>query len=49
MDWLTRLRELPELPQDHIICVNLSGRGDKDAVEAARVMGVRDLPDMSLS
>ena len=38
-----------ELPQDHIICVNLSGRGDKDAVEAARVMGVRDLPDMSLS
>ncbi|MDG1139324.1 MAG: tryptophan synthase subunit beta [Opitutales bacterium] len=38
-----------ELPQDHIICVNLSGRGDKDAVEAARVMGVRDLPDMSIS
>ena len=37
-----------ELPKDHIICVNLSGRGDKDAMEAARVMGVKDLPDMRL-
>ena len=37
-----------ELSKDHIICVNLSGRGDKDAMEAARVMGVKDLPDMHL-
>ena len=37
-----------ELTKDHIICVNLSGRGDKDAMEAARVMGVKDLPDMHL-
>ena len=29
-----------------IICVNLSGRGDKDAMEAARVMGVTGLPEM---
>jgi tryptophan synthase beta chain len=37
-----------ELTKDNIICVNLSGRGDKDAMEAARVMGVKDLPDMHL-
>lgn len=29
-----------ELSKDKIICVNLSGRGDKDAVEVARVLGV---------
>ena len=34
-----------ELPKDQMICVNLSGRGDKDAMEAARLMGVRDLPN----
>jgi len=28
----------PDLPQDHIIVVNLSGRGDKDVAEAARVL-----------
>ena len=31
-----------ELSKDKIICVNLSGRGDKDAVEVARVLGVDD-------
>ena len=36
-----------ELPQDHTICVNLSGRGDKDAMEAARIMGVKGLPGMT--
>ena len=36
-----------ELPQDHTICVNLSGRGDKDAMEAARIMGVKGLPSMT--
>ena len=32
-----------------MICVNLSGRGDKDAMEAARLMGVRDLPKLSFN
>ena len=31
-----------ELSKDKIICVNLSGRGDKDAVEVARLLGVDD-------
>jgi len=31
-----------ELSTDKIICVNLSGRGDKDAVEVARLLGVDD-------
>ena len=38
-----------ELPKDQMICVNLSGRGDKDAMEAARLMGVRDLPKLSFN
>lgn len=29
-----------ELTPDKVICVNLSGRGDKDVQEAARVMGI---------
>ncbi len=33
------MKRAPELSQEHIICVNLSGRGDKDVQEAARVMG----------
>ena len=28
-----------ELTADKIICVNLSGRGDKDAMEVARLLG----------
>ena len=28
-----------ELSADKIICVNLSGRGDKDAMEVARLLG----------
>lgn len=36
-----------ECSSDHMICVNLSGRGDKDAMEAARIMGVEGLPEMS--
>ena len=36
-----------ELSQDHTICVNLSGRGDKDAMEAAKIMGVKGLPSMT--
>lgn len=34
-----------ELAEDQIICINLSGRGDKDAMEAARLMKV---PGLSL-
>ena len=30
--------------KDQLLCVNLSGRGDKDAMEAARLMGVSGLP-----
>ena len=40
-------RRAQELSSDHILCVNLSGRGDKDAMEAARVMGITDLPSMN--
>jgi tryptophan synthase beta chain len=29
----------PKLDQDQIILVNLSGRGDKDCVEVARLLG----------
>jgi tryptophan synthase beta chain len=34
------IRRAAEMPRDSIICCNLSGRGDKDVQEAARVMGV---------
>ena len=36
-----------EMKKDQLLCVNLSGRGDKDAMEAARIMGVQGLPKMS--
>ena len=32
-------RRATEMPPDSILCVNLSGRGDKDAMEAARLLG----------
>ena len=32
-----------ELSKDQIICINLSGRGDKDAMEAARIMKITGL------
>jgi tryptophan synthase beta chain len=35
-----------EMRKDELLCVNLSGRGDKDAMEAARLMGVSGLPQM---
>jgi tryptophan synthase beta chain len=38
-----------EMQKDDILCVNLSGRGDKDAMEAARLMGVEGLPAMTFS
>jgi len=30
----------PKLPKDHIICMNMCGRGDKDIFTAARALGV---------
>ena len=36
-----------ELSPEQTVCVNLSGRGDKDAMEAARIMGVKGLPKMT--
>ncbi|SFG42643.1 tryptophan synthase, beta chain [Palleronia marisminoris] len=30
----------PELPADHIICMNLCGRGDKDIFTVARALGI---------
>ena len=42
------LKRASELTQDHSICVNLSGRGDKDAMEVARIMGVEGLPEMTV-
>jgi tryptophan synthase beta chain len=35
---------VPAMPKDHIVIVNLSGRGDKDVQQAARLI----LPDMEL-
>ena len=35
-----------EMKKNELLCVNLSGRGDKDAMEAARLMGVSGLPRM---
>lgn len=32
-------RRAKEMPKDSILCINLSGRGDKDAMEAARIIG----------
>jgi len=33
------LKRAAEMPKGSILCVNLSGRGDKDAMEAARLLG----------
>lgn len=33
------LREAPKLPKDHVMVVNLSGRGDKDIFTVARALG----------
>ena len=43
------LKRAAEMSKDKILCVNLSGRGDKDAMEAARLMGVEGLPKMTFS
>ncbi|HAY75122.1 MAG TPA: tryptophan synthase subunit beta [Opitutae bacterium] len=37
-----------QMSKDKMICINLSGRGDKDAMEAARLMGVKNLPTLKL-
>ena len=34
------LKRAPKMPEDEILVVNLSGRGDKDVQEVMRVMGV---------
>ncbi|MGH7292938.1 MAG: tryptophan synthase subunit beta, partial [Myxococcota bacterium] len=34
-------RRAPTLPRGSIVLVNLSGRGDKDAMEAKRLLGDR--------
>lgn len=33
------LREAPKLPKDHIMVINLSGRGDKDIFTVSKIMG----------
>ncbi len=33
------IRRAPEMSKDQILCVNLSGRGDKDMIEAQRLIG----------
>jgi tryptophan synthase beta chain len=43
------LKRAKEMGKDDLLCVNLSGRGDKDAMEAARLMGVSGLPKMEIS
>ena len=42
-----RMERAARMEKDQTICLNLSGRGDKDAMEAARIMGVSGLPKMS--
>ncbi len=32
----------PDLPKDHLICMNMCGRGDKDIFTVARALRVRD-------
>jgi len=34
------IKEAPKLPKDHIICLNLCGRGDKDMHTVAKALGV---------
>ena len=34
------MKEAPKLPKDHIIVVNLSGRGDKDMHTVAEIEGI---------
>jgi len=34
------MKEAPKLPSDHIIIVNLSGRGDKDMHTVAEIEGM---------
>ena len=41
------IKRASELSPEQTVCVNLSGRGDKDAMEAARIMGVKGLPKMT--
>ena len=36
------IKRAQELPKEKIICVNLSGRGDKDAMEVARLLGEKN-------
>ena len=38
-----------ELPKDKIICINLSGRGDKDAMEVARLTKAAGFPGEKVS
>ncbi|MEY4690986.1 MAG: tryptophan synthase subunit beta, partial [Verrucomicrobiota bacterium] len=35
------IRRAPTLPKDSVIVVNLSGRGDKDVMQAAEKLGIR--------
>ncbi|WP_372892536.1 tryptophan synthase subunit beta [Rhodosalinus sp.] len=34
------MRIAPELPSDHVLCMNMCGRGDKDIFTVARALGV---------
>ena len=43
------IKRASKMDKSEIICLNLSGRGDKDAMEAARLMGVEGLPAMTFS
>ncbi len=37
---LAKVKELaPSLPRDHLMVVNLSGRGDKDIPQVAEILG----------
>ncbi|HAE04063.1 MAG TPA: tryptophan synthase subunit beta, partial [Rhodospirillaceae bacterium] len=35
------MRIAPDLPKDHIIVMNLCGRGDKDVTTIANLLGVK--------
>ena len=40
MRWRTSRRSRPALPRDHLLVMNMCGRGDKDIFTVADALGV---------
>ena len=41
MRWRTSLEIAPKKPKDHLMVVNLCGRGDKDIPQVAEILAAR--------